>query len=70
MKTRNRILTRKEGEERGRKPKDIKDCKTTTSLSISPYLLEQVEQECRRQDISKSSFIGALISKYFEDREK
>lgn len=70
MKTRNRILTRKEGEERGRKPKDIKDCKTTISFSLYPKNLERIELECSRRDISKSSFLESLIVDYFEGREK
>lgn len=65
MKTRNRILTRKKGEERGRKPKDIKDCKTTISFSLYPKNLEKIELECSRRDISKSSFIEGLIVDYF-----
>lgn len=70
MKTRNRILTRKKGEGRGRKPKDIKDCKTTISFSLYPKNLEKIELECSRRDISKSSFLESLIVDYFEDREK
>lgn len=70
MKMRNRTLTRKDGEKRGRKAKNIKDCKTTISFSLYPALLVQVELECSRRDISKSSFIGGLIADYFEDRTK
>lgn len=70
MKLKNRVLTRRDGEERGRKPKDIKDCKVTISISISPKLLEQAELECRRHNITKSSFIGGLIADYFEGRTK
>lgn len=70
MKTRNRILTRKEGEGRGRKLKNIKDCKTTISFSLYPKNLEKIELECSRRDISKSSFLESLIVDYFEDREK
>jgi hypothetical protein len=40
------------------------------SISISPKRLEQVELECRRRNIMKSSFIGGLIADYFEDRTK
>jgi hypothetical protein len=70
MKLKNRVLTRRDGEERGRKPKDIKDCKVTVSISISPKLLEQAELECRRHNITKSGFIGGLIADYFEGRTK
>ena len=70
MKLRNRTLTRKEGEDRGRKPKDIKDCKTTISFSLYPKNLEKIELECSRRDISKSSFLESLIVDYFEGREK
>lgn len=70
MKLRNRILTRKEGEGRGRKLKDIKDCKTTISFSLYPKNLEKIELECSRRDISKSSFLESLIVDYFENREK
>lgn len=70
MKLKNRVFTRRDGEERGRKPKDIKDCKVTVSISISPKLLEQAELECRRHNITKSSFIVGLIADYFEGRTK
>lgn len=70
MKLKNRVFTRRDGEERGRKPKDIKDCKVTISISISPKLLEQVELECRRCNITKSSFIGKLIAEKLEKSEK
>lgn len=70
MKLRNRTLTRKEGEDRGRKPKDIKDCKTTISFSLYPKNLEKIEIECGRRDISKSSFLESLIVDYFEGRKK
>lgn len=70
MKLKNRVFTRRDGEERGRKPKDIKDCKVTISISISPKLLEQVELECRRRYITKSSFIGGLIADYLGGRTK
>ena len=74
MKMRNRTLTRKEGEKRGRKRKDIRDCKTTISFSIYPNILEQVELVCSRRDISKSSFIEGLIADYFgcktEEKQK
>lgn len=70
MKLKNRAFTRRDGEERGRKPKDIKDCKTTISFSLYPKNLEKIELECSRRDISKSSFLESLIVDYFEDREK
>ena len=70
MKLKNRVFTRRDGEERGRKPKDIKDCKVTISISISPKLLEQVELECRRCNITKSSFIGELIADKLGKSEK
>ena len=70
MKLKNRVFTRRFGEERGRKPKDIKDCKITISISIHPKLSEQVELECRRRNVTKSSFIVGLIADYFEDRTK
>lgn len=70
MKLRNRALTRKEGEGRGRKPKKIEDCKTTISFSLYPKNLEKIELECSRRDISKSSFLESLIADYFEDRTK
>lgn len=70
MKMRNRVLTRKEGEERGRKPKNIEDCKTTISFSLYPKNLEKIELECSRRDISKSSFLESLIVDYFEGRTK
>ena len=70
MKLRNRVLTRRDGEERGRKPKDIKDCKTTISFSLYPKNLEKIELECSRRDISKSSFLESLIVDYFEGRTK
>lgn len=70
MKLKNRVFTRRFGEKRGRKRKDIKDCKVTVSISISPKLLEQAELECRRHCITKSSFIVGLLADYFEDRTK
>jgi len=66
MKLRNRTLTRKEGEGRGRKLKNIEDCKTTISFSLYPKNLEKIELECSRRDISKSSFLESLIVDYFE----
>lgn len=70
MNLRNRTLTRKEGECRGRKLKNIGDCKTTISFSLYPKNLEKIELECSRRGISKSSFLESLIVDYFEDREK
>lgn len=70
MKLRNRTLTRKEGECRGRKAKNIEDCKTTISFSLYPKNLEKIELECSRRDISKSSFLESLIADYFESRTK
>ena len=70
MKLKNRTSIRKDGEKRGRKTKDIKDCKTTISFSLYPKNLERIELECSRRDISKSSFLESLIVDYFEDREK
>ena len=70
MNLRNRTLTRKEGEYRGRKLKNIEDCKTTISFSLYPKNLEKIELECSRRDISKSSFLESLIVDYFEGRTK
>lgn len=70
MNLRNRTLTRKEGEYRGRKLKNIEDCKTTISFSLYPKNLEKIELECSRRDISKSSFLESLIADYFEGRTK
>lgn len=70
MKLKNRAFTRRDGEGRGRKPKDIKDCKTTISFSLYPKNLEKIELECSRRDISKSSFLESLIADYFDGRTK